>query len=97
MHVFSLVQASFATLSVWYTASFSFGFESSLFSITALMMGAFGEIALASHQIAIMSASTVFMIPYGVSQATAVRVGQGFGANDLAEMHRATFAPAFLW
>lgn len=73
-------------------ASFSFGFESSLFSITALMMGAFGEIALASHQIAIMSASTVFMIPYGFSQATAVRVGQGFGANDLAEMHRATFA-----
>lgn len=73
-------------------ASFSFGFESSLFSITALMMGAFGEIALAGHQIAIMSASTVFMIPYGVSQATAVRVGQGFGAQNLSEVYRATAA-----
>jgi MATE family multidrug resistance protein len=58
------------------------GFESSLFSITALLMGLFGANALAAHQIAIQTASITFMIPTGLAIATSVRVGQAVGRRD---------------
>lgn len=58
------------------------GFELSLFMITALLMGRFGELPLAAHQIAIQSATTTFMIPLGLAAATAVRVGQAVGRRD---------------
>ncbi|UCH26362.1 MAG: MATE family efflux transporter [Trueperaceae bacterium] len=58
------------------------GFESSLFSITALLMGLFGATALAAHQIAIQTASITFMVPTGLAIATSVRVGQAVGRRD---------------
>ena len=38
--------------------------------------------ALAAHQIAINVASTTYMVPLGISQATAVRVGHKLGGGD---------------
>lgn len=58
------------------------GFEVGLFWLTALLMGRFGDAALAGHQIALQSASTTFMVPLGVSIATGVRVGQAAGRRD---------------
>lgn len=65
------------------------GFEAGLFSVVALLMGLFGSEALAAHQIAQQSASTTFMIPVGLSTATAVRVGHAVGRGDRAGVGRA--------
>lgn len=64
------------------------GFEGGLFSFTALLMGLFGQAALAGHQIAVQAASLTFMVPVGLSIATAVRVGQAVGRGDGAAVRR---------
>jgi multidrug resistance protein, MATE family len=56
--------------------------EVSGFASGSLMMGWLGAGALAAHQIAITCAATTFMIPLGLSQAVAVRIGQARGAAE---------------
>jgi MATE family, multidrug efflux pump len=56
--------------------------EVSSFASGSLMMGWLGAGALAAHQIAITCAATTFMIPLGLSQAVAVRIGQARGAAE---------------
>jgi len=56
--------------------------EVTLFAATAMMMGSLGPMELASHQIAIQIAAFTFMIPVGLSLATAVRVGFNNGRRD---------------
>jgi MATE family multidrug resistance protein len=58
--------------------------EVSGFASGSLMMGWLGPGALAAHQIAITCAATTFMIPLGLSQAVAVRIGQTRGAAEQA-------------
>ena len=58
--------------------------EVSGFASGSLMMGWLGPGALAAHQIAITCAATTFMIPLGLSQAVAVRIGQARGAAEQA-------------
>jgi MATE family multidrug resistance protein len=58
------------------------GFESGLFTATALLMGVIGQLELAAHQIALQSASFAFNIPLGIALATSVRVGTSVGAAD---------------
>jgi multidrug resistance protein, MATE family len=58
--------------------------EISGFASGSLMMGWLGAGALAAHQIAITCAATTFMIPLGLSQAVAVRIGQARGAAEEA-------------
>jgi MATE family multidrug resistance protein len=67
---------------VGWPISLTLGFEVGLFWLTALLMGRFGEAALAGHQIALQSASTTFMVPLGVSIAAGIRVGQAVGRDD---------------
>jgi MATE family multidrug resistance protein len=64
------------------------GFETGLFSATALLMGLLGQVPLAAHQIAIQTAAFTFMIPLGMSIAISVRVGQAAGRRDLAAVRR---------
>lgn len=52
------------------------------FSVAGLMIGRFGETALAAHQIALTCGGTAFMIPLGLSMALTVRAGEASGAND---------------
>lgn len=54
--------------------------EVSAFVMATLIIGTLGADALASHQVAITCAATVFMVPMGISQAVTVRVGESFGA-----------------
>jgi MATE family, multidrug efflux pump len=58
--------------------------EISGFASGSLMMGWLGAASLAAHQIAITCAATTFMIPLGLSQAVAVRIGQARGAAEEA-------------
>ncbi len=65
------------------------GFETGLFSVTALIMGMFGGETLAGHQIAMQLASMSFMVPLAVGTAISVRVGQAAGRRDLDGVKRA--------
>ena len=67
-------------------------FESGAFAAAALMMGWLGATALAAHQIALQTASILFMVPFGISMAATVRVGHAVGRRDAAGTRRAGFA-----
>lgn len=62
----------------------TFLLEYGLFAAAAILMGWIGTAALAAHQIALTIASIVFMVPFGVSMAATVRVGQAAGRGDAA-------------
>ena len=56
--------------------------EVAAFSTAALMVGHFGTIALAAHQVALSCAATAFMIPLGLSMALTVHIGEAQGAEN---------------
>jgi MATE family multidrug resistance protein len=56
--------------------------ENGVFGLTSMLMGQIGTLALASHQVAINVAAFTFMVPLGLSIATATRVGQAIGRRD---------------
>lgn len=59
--------------------------EAGLFSAVMLLMAAFGDAAVAAHQVAINFAALAFMVPLGFGFAATVRVGHAVGAGDAAE------------
>ena len=69
-----------------------YSLEYGAFYAAALLMGMLGTTQLAAHQIAINLASFTFMVPLGVSTATAVLVGQAIGAGDEARARRSAIA-----
>ena len=72
--------------------SLAFFLEYGLFSGASLMMGRIGEAELAAHQVALQTATILFMGPFGLSMAATVRVGQAVGRQDLAGARRAGFS-----
>ena len=62
--------------------------EAGLFAAVMLLMAAFGDTAVAAHQVAINFAALAFMVPLGFGFAATVRVGQAIGAGEpaLAQM-----------
>jgi len=67
--------------------------EVGLFVAASLLIGRMGELEVAAHQIAINVAGLCFMIPFGLSEATTVRVGHALGRGLGAEgVRRAAFA-----
>lgn len=64
-------------------------FETGLFNATAFVMGLFGADELAAHALAMQVAALCFMVPLGLAQAAAVRVGRALGAGDRAGVGRA--------
>ncbi|MFW5972850.1 MAG: MATE family efflux transporter [Bacteroidota bacterium] len=68
------------------------GVETSLFVITALLIGTLGTVPLAAHQIALQCAAFTFMVPLGIGIATSVRVGQFAGRLDRRGSRIAGFA-----
>jgi MATE family multidrug resistance protein len=70
----------------------TFLLEYGLFATAALMMGWISTTALAAHQIALTTAAILFMVPFGISMAATVRVGQAVGRRDAQATRRAGFA-----
>ena len=66
--------------------------EGSLFIVTALLIGRLGALPVAAHQIAINVASLAFMIPFGIAEATTVRVSHALGRGDRDGLRRAALA-----
>jgi MATE family multidrug resistance protein len=65
--------------------------EVSAFAAVGLLMGRFGTVQVASHQIAINLAALTFMVPLGVGAAAAVRVGHAIGAGDTPRSRHAAW------
>src|SRR5690606_6311967 len=57
----------------------AFLLESGVFAAAALLMGRIGTAQLAAHQVALQTAAIMFMVPFGISMAATVRVGQAVG------------------
>ena len=66
--------------------------EAGLFSGAAFLMGRFGPSELAGHTLALQVAALAFQVPFGIGQATTIRVGYHFGAGDHAAIGRAGWA-----
>jgi len=56
--------------------------EVGVFAAASMLAARISPMALAAHQIVLHVASVLFMIPYGLSSAAAVRVGQAVGRGD---------------
>jgi MATE family multidrug resistance protein len=66
--------------------------EYGVFAVAGLIMGWIGTVAMAGHLVALNLASLTFMVPLGVSGATAVLVGNAVGRGDAAEARSAAAA-----
>jgi MATE family multidrug resistance protein len=63
--------------------------EVGVFALATVLAGRLTPVALAAHQIALNAASVTYMVPLGISAATAVRVGQALGRRDAPGAGRA--------
>ena len=59
--------------------------EISIFGLVTFLIGTMGRLPLAGHEIALNCASFTFMVPFAISAAAAVRVGQAIGRHTPAQ------------
>jgi MATE family multidrug resistance protein len=62
--------------------------EVGVFAVASALAGRISPVALAVNQVALNIASFFFMVPYGISSAAAVRVGQAVGRGDVRGVER---------
>ncbi|WP_203558249.1 MATE family efflux transporter [Bacteroides sp. 214] len=68
------------------------GMETASFSLSAVMVGWLGTVALASHQVISTISTLAFMVYYGVGAAVAVRVSNFSGQKDWKNVRSTTYA-----
>lgn len=68
------------------------GMETASFSLSIVMVGWLGTIALASHQVMITISQFTFMVYYGLGAAVAVRTSYFHGQHDVLNVRRTTTA-----
>ena len=66
--------------------SISLILDSAFFNAINLLMGRFGHVALAAHQLVINYTTVIFMVAVGISSAVMARVGQSVGSGNIAEV-----------
>lgn len=66
--------------------------ETASFSLSVIMMGWLGSIALAAHQIVSVITTIGFMVYYGIGAAITIRVSHFNGISDEKNSRNATFA-----
>jgi MATE family multidrug resistance protein len=76
-------------LSLGFPAASQLSLEVGVFATATALAGKLEPAPLAAHQISLNLAGATFMVPYGVSSAGAVRVGQAIGRGDLEGAARA--------
>ena len=70
--------------------------EIGAFSGATAICAKLGPVPLSGHEIALNCAAFTFMVPYGISSAAAVRVGQQLGRRDPAGARRAGWSAIVL-
>jgi len=63
--------------------------EVGVFAAASALAGRIGPLASAANQVVLNIAGLIFMIPFGLGSAAAVRVGQAVGRRDLPGVRRA--------
>lgn len=71
---------------------FQMGVETGSFSLSVIMMGWIGSIALAAYQVAGVITTLGFMFYYGIGAAVSIRVSNFYGSGNPAEIRRAVKA-----
>ena len=66
--------------------------EVAAFCSVAILVGRFGDVQIAAHQIALNSSALIFMVPMGISAAITVRVGHALGAGDARAARHAAWS-----
>ncbi len=66
--------------------------EIAIFATVTFLIGTMGPLPLSGHEIALNCASFTFMVPFAISAAAAVRVGQAIGRNAPHEAAAAGWA-----
>jgi MATE family multidrug resistance protein len=66
--------------------------EIAIFGLVTFLIGTMGRLPLAGHEIALNCASFTFMVPYAISAAASVRVGQAIGRKAPREAASAGWA-----
>jgi MATE family multidrug resistance protein len=79
-------------LAIGMPISGAFLLEFGLFAAASLLMGRIGAEALAAHAIALQTAAILYMVPFGISLAATVRVGQAAGRRHADGTRRAGYA-----
>lgn len=70
--------------------------EIAIFAMVTFLIGTMGPLPLSGHEIALNCASFTFMVPFAISTAAAVRVGQAIGRKAPAEASAAGWAAILL-
>ena len=70
-------------------AALQLALEVGVFAAAAALAGRISPVALAANQVVLTVASFFFMVPFGLSSAAAVRVGQAAGRDDPDGLRRA--------
>jgi MATE family multidrug resistance protein len=65
--------------------------EVAAFSSVAVLVGRFGDVQIAAHQIALNFSALVFMFPMGLSAAITIRVGHALGAGHPQRAHHSAW------
>lgn len=68
------------------------GVETGSFSLSVIMMGWIGTVALAAHQVVGVITTLGFMIYYGIAAAVTIRVSTYRGENDWMNVRHSSFA-----
>ncbi len=68
------------------------GMETASFSLTTIMVGWLGALALASHQVMLTISTFCFLIYYGMGAAVAVRISNFRGRGDMGNVKRSAYA-----
>ena len=76
--------------------AFQMGMETASFSLSTVMVGWLGTIALASHQVMLTISQFTFMMFYGMGAGVAVRVSNFKGQNDIVNVRRTAYAGAHI-
>jgi MATE family multidrug resistance protein len=76
-------------VSLGFPAASQITLEVGVFATATALAGRLAPASLAAHQISLNLAAATFMVPYGVSSAGAVRVGQAVGRGDPEGVSRA--------
>ena len=71
---------------------FQMGVETASFSLSVIMMGWIGSMALAAYQVAGVITTLGFMLYYGIGAAVSIRVSNFHGSHNLREIRRAVKA-----
>ncbi|AWX13422.1 MATE family efflux transporter [Mergibacter septicus] len=63
-----------------------------LFTIVSLLLSPLGAEVVASHQIALNTSSSIYIIPLSIGMATTILIGQSLGENNLLKARQFTFS-----